>query len=138
MQSPLLNYSILVVDDEPIMRDLLRRTLTLAGCRVTVAEDGLAALQQLERSAFDVLITDIKMPRMDGLTLVREARKLDPCLPSLLITGYADGLSSNTAPEFGVVDLIVKPFKNTVIVNTVSRALLARRRAEQARKDSGA
>ena len=130
MRNSIKKSTALVVDDEQIMRDLLKRSLTRSGWVVTVADGGLSALQELERREFDVLITDVKMPQMDGLTLVQEARKLYPHLPSLLITGYSDGLSAATARKLGVVDLIVKPFKNTVIVQTLGKALMARKFSE--------
>jgi CheY-like chemotaxis protein len=118
-----LNKHILVVDDEKIMRDLLCRSLRPTGCHVILAEDGLAGLDKLEANNIDVLISDIRMPKMDGITFVREALKRQPNLAALLITGYSDILTRREALELGVADVIMKPFKNVDIIHSLRKAL---------------
>lgn len=119
----LRNKRILVVDDDKIIRDLLFRTLQPAGCLVSVATDGLAGLKALDESNVDVVISDVSMPEMDGITFVREALKRHPHLTALLITGYSDSLSRRESFEIGVADLIVKPFKNIEIIHSLRKAL---------------
>jgi CheY-like chemotaxis protein len=83
---------VLVADDDPMVREILVCQLVAQGFRVSQASDGLAALAQLEAGDIpDLLVTDFAMPGMNGLTLIKEARRLRPGLPALLLTGYADG-----------------------------------------------
>ncbi len=113
----------MVVDDEKIMRDLLCRSLRPTGCQVIIAEDGLSGLDKLEGNNIDVLISDIRMPKMDGITFVREALKRQPGLAALLVTGYSDTLTRKEAQEMGVADVIIKPFKNVEIIHSLRKAL---------------
>lgn len=121
---------VLVVDDEKIIRDLLTRSLEIAGCIVTTAEDGLEGLEKAESHIFDVVISDIKMPRMDGITMVREILDRKPKMPVLMITGYAEDDCVTEAKKLGVVDTIVKPFRNTAIINSINKALMRKAREE--------
>ena len=77
---------ILVVDDEAAIRDLLSKTLALADYDVDLAPDGRTALERLRIIPYDLLITDLKMPGVDGLTVVREARRLKADIPVIIIT----------------------------------------------------
>src|SRR5258708_7028203 len=79
---------VLVVDDEATIRDLLSKTLALAEYDVDLAHDGRTALERLRIIAYDLLITDLKMPGVDGLTVIREARRLKADLPVIIITRY--------------------------------------------------
>src|SRR5471030_2312389 len=81
---------VLVVDDEASIRDLLSKTLALAEYDVDVAPDGRSALERLRIIPYDLLITDLKMPGVDGLTVIREARRLKADLPVIIITGYSN------------------------------------------------
>src|SRR5947199_4384985 len=80
---------ILVVDDEQAVRDLLAKTLTMADYEVDAVPDGPSALDRLHSKEYDLLITDLKMPGMDGLSVIREARRQMPDLPVIIITGYS-------------------------------------------------
>ncbi len=106
------------------MRDLLTRTLRTHGCKISIAEDGLEGLEVLDRSNVDILISDIRMPKMDGITFVKEALSRHRNLTALLITGYSDSLTRRQALEMGVADLILKPFKNVEIIESIRRALM--------------
>ncbi len=83
------NIKILVVDDQLMIRKILSRSLAAAGFKVAAAEDGLNALEILKENTFDVMITDIMMPNMDGISLLLETRKVYPEMPVLIITGFA-------------------------------------------------
>lgn len=112
-----------VVDDEESIRDLLNRTLTLAEYDVHTVGDGATALDQLRLSPFDLLIADLRMPIMDGLALIREARRLYPRLPVIIITGYSNENSAIEAVNLGVIGYLRKPFRIPQVLTTVARAL---------------
>ena len=80
---------VLVVDDEASIRDLLAKTLALAEYDVDVAPDGRSALERMRLYPYDLLIADLKMPGMDGLTVIREAKRYKADLPVIIITGFS-------------------------------------------------
>ena len=90
---------VLVVDDEASIRDLLSKTLALAEYDVDLAPDGRTALERLRVIPYDFLITDLKMPGVDGLAVIREARRLKADLPVLIITGYSTEASAIEARQ---------------------------------------
>jgi excisionase family DNA binding protein len=114
---------ILVVDDEASIRDLLSTALELADYDVDTAPDGHAALGRLRSGRYDLLITDLKMPGMDGLTLIREARQLTPALPVVIITAYSTEASAIEAINLGVIGYLTKPFRITSLFSTAARVL---------------
>ena len=79
---------VLVVDDEASIRDLLSKTLALAEYDVDVAQDGRSALERMRMYPYDLLIADLKMPGMDGLSVIREAKRYKADLPVIVITGF--------------------------------------------------
>jgi excisionase family DNA binding protein len=114
---------VLVVDDEASIRELLAKTLALAEYDVEDAPDGRAALGLIRTTAFDLLITDLKMPVMDGLALIRDARRLAPTLPVIIITAYSTEASAIEAANLGVAGYLTKPFRIAKILVTVAKAL---------------
>ena len=114
---------VLVVDDEASIRDLLTKTLALAEYDVDTSPDGRAAVGRLRVQTYDLLITDLKMPGMDGLTLIREARRLAPALPVVIITAYSTEASAIDAIELGVQGYLTKPFRIAKILGTAAKAL---------------
>jgi len=114
---------VLVVDDEASIRDLLTKTLALAEYDVDTAPDGRVAVSRLRGQACDLLITDLKMPGMDGLTLIREARRLFPALPVIIITAYSTEASAIDAINLGVQGYLTKPFRIAKILSTAAKAL---------------
>jgi excisionase family DNA binding protein len=114
---------ILVVDDEQAVRDLLTKTLTMAEYDVETAADGPTALQRLHGREYDLLITDLKMPGMDGLSVIREARRQAPELPVIIITGYSTEASAIEAINLGVTGYLTKPFRLPRILAATARAL---------------
>jgi DNA-binding NtrC family response regulator len=101
---------ILVVDDEEIVRESLGGWLEKDGYRVDMAEDGRAALQRLQSARYAVLIVDLKMPGMDGLQVLEQAKKLQPELAVVLMTAYATVDTAVSAMKMGAYDYLVKPF----------------------------
>jgi excisionase family DNA binding protein len=114
---------ILVVDDEASIRDLLTRTLALAEYEVEAAADGQSAVERLRSSAFDLLMTDLRMPGMDGLTLIREARRLRPSMAVVIITGFSSESSAIEAVNLGVTGYLTKPFRVSKVLSVAARAL---------------
>jgi excisionase family DNA binding protein len=114
---------VLVVDDEATIRDLLSKTLALAEYDVDIASDGRAALDRLRIIAYDLLITDLKMPGVDGLTVIREARRLKADLPVIIITGFSNEASAIEAVNLGVSGYLTKPFRVPRVLAAASKAL---------------
>src|SRR3954452_1125791 len=114
---------VLVVDDEAAIRDLLSKTLALAEYDVDLAPDGRTALERLRIIAYDLLITDLKMPGVDGLTVIREARRLKADLPVIIITGFSNEASAIEAVNLGVSGYLTKPFRVPRVLAAASKAL---------------
>jgi excisionase family DNA binding protein len=114
---------VLVVDDEAAIRDLLSKTLALAEYEVDVAPDGRAALERLRTLPYDLLITDLKMPGIDGLAVIREARRYRPDLPVIIITGFSTEASAIEAINLGVSGYLTKPFRVPKVLATAAKAL---------------
>src|SRR6202008_15090 len=114
---------VLVVDDEASIRDLLAKTLALAEYDVDVAPDGRSALDRMRMYPYDLLIADLKMPGMDGLTLIREAKRYKPDLPVIIITGFSTESSAIEAVNLGVVGYLTKPFRVPQVLAAAAKAL---------------
>lgn len=114
---------ILVVDDESSIRELLQKTLALAEYDVDTAPDGRGALERLRLGSYNLLIADLKMPGMDGLTLIREARRLIADLPVIIITGFSTESSAIEAVNLGVAGYLTKPFRVPQVLAAAARAL---------------
>lgn len=114
---------ILVVDDEASIRELLAKTLALADYDVDVSHDGRAALERLRTTHYDLLVTDLKMPGVDGLTVIREARRYRADLPVIIITGYSTEASAIEAINLGVSGYLTKPFRIPKVLATAAKAL---------------
>src|SRR5688572_1301079 len=102
---------ILVVDDESSIRDLLSKTLALAEYDVDTASDGRSALERLRLYPYDLLIADLRMPGIDGLSVIREAKRLKSDLPVIIITGYSTETAAIEAVNLGVSGYLTKPFR---------------------------
>ncbi len=102
--------SILVVDDDLQMRAALKEAILRLGYKVTLAEDGREALSKLNGSTFGMIITDVKMPKMDGLTFLKEVKQRAGNLPVLVITGFGTVDNAVEAMKKGASDYLVKPF----------------------------
>ncbi len=114
---------VLVVDDEASIRDLLAKTLAIAEYDVDTAGDGTAALERMRAFAYDLLIADLKMPGMDGLTLIRQAKKLNADLPVIIITGFSTESSAIEAVNLGVAGYLTKPFRVPQVLAAAAKAL---------------
>lgn len=115
--------TILVVDDEQGMRELLTVLLEHQGYRVIIASDGEQALELIAHQSPDLVISDVRMPRMDGIGLLTGIRKTDPHLPVIMVTAYASMDSTIQAMRLGAHDYITKPFRIDEIRLVVEKAL---------------
>ncbi|MGH9371821.1 MAG: response regulator [Vicinamibacterales bacterium] len=114
---------VLVVDDEASIRELLSKTLALAEYDVDLAPDGRNALERLRIIPYDLLITDLRMPGVDGLTVIREARRLKADIPVIIITGYSTEASAIEAVNLGVSGYLTKPFRVPRVLAAAAKAL---------------
>jgi two-component system response regulator AtoC len=111
--------NVLLADDEKSIAITLRDDLTDAGHKVTVVGDGREALRELQARPYDLLITDIRMPGMDGITLLKEAKALDPAPQVIVITGHGTIDSAVEAIRHGAYDYVLKPFLNEDLLRRV-------------------
>src|SRR5438132_7756519 len=118
---------VLVVDDEKSMRDLLSITLEKEGYDVLTAAGGEAAIEALRRDATDAVITDLRMPKVDGLQVLRAAKEISPDVAVIVITAVASTETAVEAMKLGAYDYITKPFKLDE-VNLIVRNALERKR----------
>ena len=121
--SPPDRARVLVVDDEEPVRDLLSRTLALADYEVDVVPDGRTAVDRMRIFDYDLLITDLRMPGVDGLHVIREARRLKSDLPIIIVTGYSSEASAIEAINLGVQGYLTKPFRVPRVLAAAAKAL---------------
>lgn len=119
--------SILIAEDDQAVRDFVSRALTYYGHQVTVVPDGGAALAALSERRFDLMLTDIVMPGIDGIALALKATKADPQMSVLMMTGFANEGQRAHNLEALIDQVIAKPFSLKDICAAVDQALSSRR-----------
>jgi two-component system response regulator PilR (NtrC family) len=124
---------VLVVDDERSMREVLAITLRHAGYAVTLAEGGAAGIALLEREAFDIVVTDLRMPEVDGMAVLRAALEHTPDTVVVVVTAYASTETAVDAMKLGAYDYVTKPFKLDEIRVKLANALERKRLKEENR-----
>lgn len=117
------NQHIFFVDDEPAIRRSVSRTLERSGCKVSCFANAADCLKQLRMQSCDLLITDVRMPGMDGIELVRRAKRIIPWLPILVITGYGDIPMAVEVVKAGAMEFIEKPLQKQSFLASVQTAL---------------
>jgi len=123
---------ILAVDDEHVVLDSFRKILVLAGFSVDTVDNGPEALTLLRSRDYDFLFTDLKMPEMDGVEVVKAARHLRPDMDVVVITGYGTIETAVETMQYGAIDYVQKPFTEEELVAIANRLLIKR----QARLDA--
>lgn len=103
-------YNVLIADDDNDIRDLLITLLSMKGHTCESAVDGSEAFAKATGRQYDAIITDVLMPKKDGMSLAKELLEKDPLLPIMIMTGYLDRYSIKDAMSIGVSDFITKPF----------------------------
>lgn len=126
MDNNIIKRKVLIVDDEEAIRNLLRLTLEDEGFDVQVALNGRDAIEKLRSEYFEVLLTDIKMPIMDGIELLKAARGLNPEIAAILITGFPSIETVREAHRSLAFDYIIKPFDPNTVLNCINAALSRR------------
>jgi len=114
---------ILVVDDEQVIRDMLADFLSMEGYVVETAEDGVAATERLEAAPFDLVLSDLKMPRMGGIALIDAIAIAAPQAVTVIMTGFGTVETAIDAMKRGAYDYVLKPFKLDEVVHVVRRGL---------------
>jgi two-component system, NtrC family, response regulator AtoC len=122
---------ILVVDDEANLRRVLGAVLEREGYDVFVAADGREALNVLANHHVDVVVTDVRMPEMDGMALLREVQRVDADIPVVMITAHSTVDNAVLALKSGAFDYLTKPFEQSEVKDVVRRALQTRRIADR-------
>ncbi|MFH1640908.1 MAG: response regulator [Candidatus Omnitrophota bacterium] len=125
---------ILIADDEDVIRELFERLLSRQGYKVFTAADGLKTLDMIKENNFDMLILDLKMPKMSGMELLDEIKKLKKDLIIIVITGYATVDTAKKAMRENCFDYITKPFNVEDVNIVIKRAFDIKRLAEQEKK----
>src|SRR2546429_9346266 len=124
--------NLLIVDDELSMRQFLTHLFKRDGHIVRVAENGREAMALLRQQAADVIISDVKMPDMGGIELLRAARELQPNVEVIMMTAFANETTAHEAFLLGAFDFVHKPFDNELLKEKVTRALDKISRAREA------
>jgi NADH:ubiquinone oxidoreductase subunit E/BarA-like signal transduction histidine kinase len=113
---------ILFVDDEPIITRSAERVLNAEGYMVDGVLSGREATSRMEQDHYDLLVTDLRMPEMDGLTLIRRTREYRPSMGIVVITGYPSQETMKEVLDLGIIDYVPKPFTPDVLIDVTRRA----------------
>jgi DNA-binding NtrC family response regulator len=124
---------ILIVDDEIALKDALVNALTKQSYEAHGYTSGHEALEALRREAFDLLISDLMMPEIDGIALVSAALEIDPHLVPIIMTGQHTNKTAEEAKKAGAFDYVVKPFRLKMLMPILTRAMQTRRLGEESR-----
>ena len=130
---------VLVAEDEPNVATLIEECLTDEGYRVTLAGDGVEAVEALPRGDFDLLLTDVRMPRLDGVGLIRHVRAARPAMPIVVLSGYMTPEARTELRRLGVPNerVLEKPLPFPELHGAIRRALRAAAQEIAARRASG-
>ncbi len=118
------NKPILIVDDEPIVRESIREWLKDAGYQVATAESGEEAREVVQKQDFSVMILDIRLPGMTGITVLKEVKALKPEMKSIIITAYPTAEFSAEAKRLGAIDFLIKPIVPDDLERLIRETLL--------------
>ena len=123
--------TLLVADDDPGLRESLERTLTRQGYRVVLASDGRDALERVQAGGVDLIVTDLRMPGLTGLELLRAAKAIMPDVDVILLTAFGTVEEAVKAMKDGAYDFLTKPFRREQLIKLVDKALERRDLIEQ-------
>ena len=126
--------TVLAVDDDPLVRDMVAALLEEAGYDATVVDSAVDALERVEDRDFDVVLTDLQMPEMDGLALLAKLRQLRPDTPVVLMTAFGRIETAVEAMRAGALDYVTKPFQSDALLVALERAFERRQLEEENRR----
>jgi len=115
--------SVLLVEDDGDVREVIQETLCFAGFIVDTAQDGLEAIEKVRETDFDVILSDLMMPRMDGMELLKRIKQIQPGTNVIIMTAYGTVETAVEAMKHGAADFITKPANSGELLVRVSRAL---------------
>jgi CheY-like chemotaxis protein len=116
-------YDLLVVEDEPVVLSAIRKIVELERLRMDEALNGDIALSKLTRQTYKLIVTDLMLPRMSGLDLIQAIKKIHPCIPLIVITGYATLEKALQSFKMGSFDFVPKPFDTETFLAVIYRGL---------------
>jgi len=116
-------YDLLVVEDEPVVLSAIRKIVELERLRMDEALNGAIALSKLKRQTYKLIVTDLMLPRMSGLDLIQAIKKIHPCIPLIVITGYATLEKALQSFKMGSFDFVPKPFDTETFLAVIHRGL---------------
>lgn len=138
---------ILIIDDNESLRYTLESVLEEAGFKAASVGDGLLALEEIKKRDYDLVICDMKLPKMDGMQILNEIRNIDPHIPFLFLTAFGDIKNAVEAMKKGATDYLTKPFDNSSMILTIRKALemkylneelkILRKKSDESYKGSG-
>ena len=123
MQTKPTNPRLLIIDDEPIVGKRLQQAFGKLGLEVVTFTNPLLGMEAMAKEPFDIVVTDFKMEGMDGIEVLRQARKINSRVRVIIITGYASQETAEAAIKEGVFDFLAKPFRLEELKLAVNRAL---------------
>jgi DNA-binding NtrC family response regulator len=112
----------MVVDDEERFRRTMAKLLRLRGLEAATAGSGKEALERLQQETYDVVILDVRMPEMDGVSLLAEIKKADPAIEVIIITGYASVDTAREITRLGAYDYLLKPYNIDDLIEKIEAA----------------
>src|SRR3990170_4123412 len=126
--------TLLIADDDPGLRESLERTLTREGYKVVLASDGNAALERLQGGGIDLVLTDLKMPGLTGIEVLRAAKAIAPDVDVILLTAFGTVEEAVRAMKAGAYDFLTKPFQRPQVLRLIRQALERRDLIQQNRE----
>lgn len=138
---------ILIIDDNESLRYTLESVLESADFRTKSVEDGFKAIEEVKTKSYDLIICDMKLPKMDGMQILKEIRAIDPDIPFIILTAFGDIKNAVDAMKKGATDYLTKPFDNDGMILTIKKALemkylnrelaILRKRSDESYKGTG-
>ncbi|MCP4297239.1 MAG: response regulator [Proteobacteria bacterium] len=127
----------MIIDDEPMIIDLMKSMLEKLGHKITSFTDSEDSLREFSKypDEFDLILTDYGMPKMNGKQLIGEIKKIRPDIPSVLLTGYGDLIAKENIGDWGISDLLVKPFEFEDLEEVI-RGVLGKHQSKKTTKKS--
>ncbi|MBI5755585.1 MAG: sigma-54-dependent Fis family transcriptional regulator [Nitrospirae bacterium] len=117
------SHRILIVDDDPDIRETMTTLLTVNEYAVTAVADGPSAIEEVSREKYNIVITDLMLPQMDGIEIIKNIKNIDADVQCIIITGYATVTTAVDAIKAGAFDYVMKPFNGTEILMLIKRVL---------------